>query len=432
MKEQEKIPTSRGARTGRFIKTGAQIGGNYLKHYAKRLVNSNTSKEELHEANAEDIYDTLSELKGSALKVAQMMSMDKGILPDAYANRFSLAQYSAPPLSYPLVLQSFRKAVGKSPTDVFDTFTNKAVSAASMGQVHKATIGEHVYAVKIQYPGVKDSLDSDLKMVKPMAATLFQLNSGDIEHYVNEVATRMKEECDYELELQRGSDIAKACAHLENIEFPKYYADWSNDRVLTMDWMRGKHLKEFLETNPSKETKQKIGQAIWDFYNFQIHELKELHADPHPGNFLLREDGTVGVIDFGCVKVLPEDFYNSFFKLTTDEVLQNPDQLKAVLVELEFFSENDPEDIVEFITSTMTEFLTLLARPFREDTFDFGDDSYIREVFEMGNRYGKDSKIRKLGAGRGPADAIYLNRTYFGLYTLLNKLGVEVRTNTTA
>lgn len=429
MKEQDHIPTGRGARAGKFLKTGAQIGGNYLKHYAKRLVNSEVSDDELHQANAQDIYATLSELKGSALKVAQMMSMDQGIIPEAYVNRFALAQYSAPPLSYPLVIRTFQKTFGKGPNDIFDQFSSSAVSAASMGQVHKAELNGKTLAVKIQYPGVKDSLQSDLKMVRPIAARLFQLNTGDVDHYLNEVATRMEEECDYRLELRRGMEIASACSHLRGIRFPEYYPDLSGDRVLTMDWIEGMHLKEFLETNPSYEIRQKIGQTIWDFYDHQIHELKSLHADPHPGNFLFLEDGTVGVIDFGCVKVLPEDFYHSFFKLTQPEIITDKDQMNTALLELDFYREDDPEDLREFISTTMTEFLTLLARPFREETFDFGDSSYIREVFELGERYGKDHKIRKVGAGRGPADAIYLNRTYFGLYTLLNRLGVVVNTS---
>lgn len=428
MKEQDKIPTSKGARTGRFLKTGVQIGGNYLKHYAKKLVNSETDENDLHQANAEDIYDALSELKGSALKVAQMMSMDQGILPEAYADRFSLAQYSAPPLSYPLVIQSFRKAIGKSPNDIFDSFTQKAVSAASMGQVHQAELDGNKYAVKVQYPGVKDSLQSDLKVVKPLAARLFQLNPSDIEHYVSEVATRMEEECDYVLELERGSGISEACAHLDNLVFPKYYPQWSNDRILTMDWMDGLHLKEFLATNPSDEIKQQIGQAIWDFYDFQIHTLHELHADPHPGNFLFTQDGKVGIIDFGCVKKLPTSFYNSFFKLTEKDILNDKDKLNSALMELEFYEEKDEQELKSFIFNTMSEFLELLGRPFRESPFDFGNLEYIEKIYAMGNKYGKDKKIRKIGAGRGPADAIYLNRTYFGLYTLLHKLGVSVNT----
>ncbi|GGH73978.1 ABC1 kinase family protein [Phaeocystidibacter marisrubri] len=429
MKEQDKIPTSRGARTGRFIKTGAQIGGNYLKHYAKKLVNSEASDEDLHKANAQDIYGALSELKGSALKVAQMMSMDQGILPEAYTNQFSLAQYSAPPLSYPLVVRTFQKAFQKSPTDVFDTFSKSAISAASMGQVHRAELDGKLLAVKIQYPGVQDSLESDMRIVKPMAARLFQLNNSDIDHYLEEVAGRMKEECDYSLELKRSVEISKACAHISGLTFPTYYPELSSDRILTMDWMEGVHLKEFTESNPSYEVRQKVGQALWDFYDYQIHELKSLHADPHPGNFLIREDGTVGVIDFGCVKNLPEKFYHSFFKLTDAEILTNDQKLDDALLELEFYNESDDLELKEFISSTMREFLSLLGRPFMEEKFDFGDESYIKAVFELGQRFGKDSKIRKIGAGRGPADAIYLNRTYFGLYTLLNRLGVQVRTS---
>lgn len=429
MKEQDKIPTSRGARTGRFIKTGAQIGGNYLKHYAKKLVNSEASDEDLHKANAQDIYGALSELKGSALKVAQMMSMDQGILPEAYTNQFSLAQYSAPPLSYPLVVRTFQKAFQKSPSDVFDTFSKSAISAASMGQVHRAELDGKLLAVKIQYPGVQDSLESDMRIVKPMAARLFQLNNSDIDHYLEEVAGRMKEECDYSLELKRSVEISEACAHISGLTFPTYYPELSSDRILTMDWMEGVHLKEFMESNPPYEVRQKVGQALWDFYDYQIHELKSLHADPHPGNFLIREDGTVGVIDFGCVKNLPEKFYHSFFKLTDAEILTNDQKLDDALLELEFYSESDDLELKEFISSTMREFLSLLGRPFMEEEFDFGDESYIKAVFELGQRFGKDSKIRKIGAGRGPADAIYLNRTYFGLYTLLNRLGVQVRTS---
>lgn len=429
MKEQDKIPTSRGARTGRFIKTGAQIGGNYLKHYAKKLVNSEASEEDLHKANAEDIYGALSELKGSALKVAQMMSMDQGILPEAYTNQFSLAQYSAPPLSYPLVVRTFQKAFGKSPTDVFGSFSKSAVSAASMGQVHQAELDGKTLAVKIQYPGVKDSLESDMRIVKPMAARLFQLNNADIDHYLDEVAVRMREECDYSLELKRSLEISEACSHIEGLAFPKYYPELSSERILTMDWMNGLHIKEFLDTKPSYEIRQKVGQALWDFYDYQIHELKSLHADPHPGNFLIQEDGTVGVIDFGCVKTLPEEFYNSFFKLTDSEILTNDEKLDVALRELEFYTEFDEPELKTFISSTMREFLSLLGRPFMENEFDFGDESYIKAVFEMGQRYGKDTKIRKIGAGRGPADAVYLNRTYFGLYTLLNRLGVKVRTS---
>ena len=165
MKEQSKIPTSKVQRAAKFVKTGAKVGGNYVKHYAKKALNPSMGKEELHEDNARDIYNSLSELKGSALKVAQMMSMDKNLLPSAYQDKFSMAQYSAPPLSYPLVVKTFQQYFKQSPTQIFESFTKSAVNAASIGQVHQAQLDGQTLAVKVQYPGVASSVKSDLKLV---------------------------------------------------------------------------------------------------------------------------------------------------------------------------------------------------------------------------------------------------------------------------
>src|SRR6187402_952429 len=191
MKEFDRIPVTKVQRASKFISTGAKIGTNYLKHYGKKLVNPNQTKAELHEDNAKDIYNSLSELKGSALKIAQMLSMDKNLLPTAYQQKFAMAQYSAPPLSYPLVIKTFQKHFGKGPEKIFDTFTQRAINAASMGQVHQATLGEKKLAVKIQYPGVGDSVKSDLAMVKPIALNMFNLNPVEYDEFIQEVELRM-------------------------------------------------------------------------------------------------------------------------------------------------------------------------------------------------------------------------------------------------
>jgi predicted unusual protein kinase regulating ubiquinone biosynthesis (AarF/ABC1/UbiB family) len=122
MKEQSSIPTSKVARATRFVTTGVKIGGNYLKHNVKKIMDPSMSSDQLHLDNAEDIYGSLSEMKGSALKVTQMLSMDKGLLPKAYRDKFMMSQYSAPPLSGPLVVKTFKKHFGKTPQQLFDTF----------------------------------------------------------------------------------------------------------------------------------------------------------------------------------------------------------------------------------------------------------------------------------------------------------------------
>lgn len=429
MKEQDKIPTSRFQRAGKFINTGAKVGGNYIKYYGKRILSGEDDQDGLQRSNADDIYSALSNLKGGALKIAQMMSMDQGILPKQYTEKFAQAQYSAPPLSYPLVSKTFKQFFGKSPTELFDSFTKNAVAAASIGQVHQAEKDGKKLAVKVQYPGVADAINSDLRIVKPLVGTLFNISSRELDHYLEEVKGRLIEETDYELELKRSEEISAACSHLENLIFPKYFPELSATRVLTMEWLEGEHLDQFLQTNPSQEMRNKVGQGLWDFYQFQIHELKQLHADPHPGNFLIKEDGRIGVIDFGCVKVLGEDFYNAYFQLMEPGVSDDNAAFVSLLSELKFLLPTDSEKEKAYFVEIYAEMHELLARPFFQEEFDFADKAYFEIIFSQAERFSNDKILRKANAARGPRDAIYLNRTYFGLYTLLNQLGARVKTH---
>src|SRR5665213_1890883 len=139
MKTQESMPTTKVERSAKFVKTGFRIGGNYVKHYSKKLFHPDLNRDELNEDNAEDIYKSLSELKGSALKIAQMLSMDKNVLPRAYVNKFTQAQYNAPPLSGPLIVRTFTSSFKKAPQKIYDTFNRTSTLVASSGQVHEAT-----------------------------------------------------------------------------------------------------------------------------------------------------------------------------------------------------------------------------------------------------------------------------------------------------
>ena len=426
MKEQYKIPVTKVQRASKFVKTGARIGGNYLRHYGKKMLNPETTRDELDENNASDIYESLSELKGSALKVAQMLSMDKNALPVAYQDKFAMSQYSAPPLSYPLVVKTFKDQLGKKPEELFDSFSTKAVNAASIGQVHKAVKDDHVYAVKIQYPGVADSISSDLRIVRPIASAMFKINSSELDQYLGEVESKLREETDYALELKRSVEISGQCGHLEGVKFPGYYPELSSSRILVMDWIDGLHMKEWLNTNPSQEERNRIGQVLWDFYDYQIHELRQLHADPHPGNFLVTEEGLLGILDFGCVKEIPVDFYDQYFQLMRPDVLSQDFDLEGLFDELGFLSKKDSREERKFFMKLFREMIELLGRPFRHDSFDFGDDAYFQQIFEVGERISKMKEVRNSKSARGNKHGLYINRTYFGLYNLLNELRAKV------
>lgn len=427
MKEQKSIPVTKTERSAKFVKTGFQIGGNYIKHYSKKIFNPSLDREQLNEDNATDIYNSLSQLKGSALKIAQMLSMDKNILPKSYVDKFTQSQYNAPPLSGPLIVRTFTKSFGKTPDKIFDSFNTVSSNAASIGQVHQATLNGKKLAVKIQYPGVGDSISSDLKLVKPFAFRLLGMSERELNIYIKEVEERLLEETDYELEVRRSIEFSEACKNLDNVVFPTYYPELSSKRIISMDWIEGLHLKEFLKTNPSQELRNKIGQALWDFYNFQQHELRAVHADPHPGNFMITPDEKLGVIDFGCIKEMPLDFYNPFFSLISTDVIRDKNKTIDAFRKLDMIHNEDTPSQVEFYYKSYKEMIELFAKPYINESFDFSQNEFFEKLYEYGE---KISKMPEFKQARGVKHFIYVNRTNFGLYTILHELKATVKTDT--
>ncbi|MBC7440033.1 MAG: AarF/ABC1/UbiB kinase family protein [Flavobacterium sp.] len=429
MKTLDKIPTSKIERAGLLVKTGFKVGGNYVAYYGEKIINPSLTKEKLNENNAEDIYDGLKNLKGSALKVAQMLSMDKNIMPKAYVEKFSLAQFSVPPLSAPLVRKTFKKYLGEYPENIYDSFTPDSVNAASIGQVHKATKDGKKLAVKIQYPGVAESISSDLAIVKPFAIKMFNLQGKDSERYFKEVEIKLLEETDYELEIEQGISISNACVNIPNLKFPKYYPELSSKKTITMDWMEGEHLSEFTAHNEDRKEGDKLGQALWDFYMFQIHGLRQVHADPHPGNFLIDKERNLIAIDFGCIKKVPESFYFPYFELAVPEIINNPVLFSEKMYQLEILRKDDSPKEIAYFTELFHGLLSLFTRPFHGDFFDFSDDDFFEQIAALGEKLTKDSQLKKMNGNRGSEHFIYINRTFFGLYNLLHDLKARVDTN---
>ena len=430
MKTLDSIPTGKIERASQLLKTGFKVGGNYVAYYGEKLVNPSLNRDKLNENNAEDIYDGLKNLKGSALKVAQMLSMDKSIMPQQYVDKFSLSQFSVPPLSAPLVRKTFKKYLGQYPENLYDTFSPDAMNAASIGQVHKATKEGKNLAVKIQYPGVADSISSDLALVKPFAIRMFNIKGKDSDKYFKEVEDKLLEETDYILELKQSLNISKLCQSIENLRFPKYYSGLSSEKILTMEWIDGEHLSEFAAHNKDAKKGDAIGQTLWDFYMFQIHHLKQVHADPHPGNFLIDKDFNLVAIDFGCIKQIPDEFYIPYFELADLKVIANPKLFQEKLYELEILRLDDSKEEIIYFTKLFHDLLSLFTKPFHGDYFDFSDETFFGAIAAMGEDFAKDTQLRKMNGNRGSKHFLYINRTFFGLYNLLHDLKARVNTKT--
>ena len=428
MKKIDSIPTGKMERVTKLVTTGVKVGGNYLKYYGEKVINPSLTKDKLHENNASDIYDGLKELKGSALKVAQMLSMEKNLLPQSYTDKFSLSQFSVPPLSAPLVRKTFKTYFKQYPEELFDSFSPDSINAASIGQVHKAKKNGKELAVKIQYPGIRESISSDIALVKPIAIRMFNLQ-GTSDEYFQEVEDKLTEETDYKLEISQSMKVIEDCEKIENLLFPHYYPEYSSDKIITMDWMNGIHLSEFCSSNASQEQRDKVGQTLWNFYMYQIHQLKKFHADPHPGNFLVDKNDNLIAIDFGCMKEIPNDFYVPYFEVSTPESLKDMDYFTKKLFELEILKTTDSPKELAFFTDMFHELLSVFTQPIQSEVFDFAQPEFQAQIAALSEKFASDKTLRKMNGNRGSKHFIYVNRTFFGLYSLMFDIKAKVKIN---
>jgi predicted unusual protein kinase regulating ubiquinone biosynthesis (AarF/ABC1/UbiB family) len=348
--------------------------------------------------------------------------MDEELLPKAFVEKFSLAQFSVQPLSAPLSKKVISRELGGDPKNKFDRINYTSTYAASIGQVHEAWIADKKFALKVQYPGVAESISSDLNLIKPFALRMFNLKSAEVEGYFLEVKNKLYEETDYELELNQLNEISAACSHIDGLVFPKTFSDYSTKNLLTMEWMEGLHLSEYTDSNASIEERNKIAQTLWDFFMYQIHVLQKVHADPHPGNFLVSKKNELIALDFGCVKVLPKEFYDPYFELTKIENITNSEKLLKILDELEMVLDGDSTDDKKLLTETFEEVLSILNKPFQFENFDFSHPEFFNDLLKLGGALKDDKRLRKLNGSRGSKHFLYVNRTLFGLLGLMNSL----------
>lgn len=418
------FPSSKFDRGKIFAKTGLKVGANYARHYLNNLRGSSPeSNSSFYNQTAEEIFTEFTKLRGTALKIAQSLSIDQGLLPDEFSEVMSQAQYSVPPINRSLVRSILKRELGHYPEQLFSSFQNDAMAAASIGQVHRAELktGERA-AIKIQYPGVRDTIASDLSLAKSLFKRLIK-NKKDLDEYFEEIESTLRLETDY---IHEGQTINRFHQRFHGDRFttPQWIEDHSTERVLTMSYLEGEHLKEFLERNPSQEEKDHFGQLIWDFFHEQIRQSGEIHADTHPGNFLLTEDKRLGVIDFGCVKQFPDSFFRNYLLLLPTHLQRDIPTITDLYYKLGVLK-GDPETnekerkYFEFSLNYGYTF----AMPYEQEQFDFGNTGYR----DMIRGFTKNAPIGN--EARGNKHFLYSTRVHLGLYHFLMKLGARINTS---
>ena len=420
----EGIPENSLNRTGKIVGASTSVGFSHLVEKLKSVVDSEGAyDEEFFQKNSETIFETVNELKGVPLKVAQLLSLDDQIVPVADCSKMAKSHHSVSPLGYSMVRQSFLRNFDAEPEEIFESFDQDATCAASIGQVHKASHDGTDYAVKIKYPGIETTFESDLRFLKPMLRVL-GFTAANAQNFTSEISDRIVEEADYLFELRRAVEITTACrGKIPNVNFPQYYPDTSSKEIITMDWVDGVTLDVFLNSSPDQATRDKIGQALLDFTVYQIEALQTFHADPNPGNYLVKDD-QIWVVDFGCTKKISKETFRTLFTPLCPGILESDDKLASSLLDL---AEDFNESHYDIMVTVGRDVVEIISRPIRhEGKFNFGDPEYIKEIFGAHHNFIKDPQLRRgLGFSSSP-DAIFLTRTWLGLFRLLARVGARV------
>ncbi len=414
-------PLKRGAIAA---KAGLKVGANYARYAARRAVNgkSESATRELHDRNAKDVFKQLTKLRGTALKMAQGLSMDPGIIPAEFIEVMSQAQYSVPAMNPALVRRLVKQSLGAPVTELFAEFESEAMAAASIGQVHRAVLKDgRVAAVKIQYPNIRETIEADLRMARGLARRVVK---GDIDPFIDEVRSMMMRETDYR---QEGESIEFFAGQYsdESLITPRWIPELSSESVLTMTFVEGRHLPEFLQEIPDQEACDHFGQLLFDFSHRQVASGSlKIHADFHPGNFLFQDGGSLGVIDFGCVKTMPAEFMADFLRVFRATLEGDRALLRSLYERLDILNPDGRPELQDRIFAFFLRMGEVIVRPYRTGIFDFGDPAFLEEIRAIGLEAMEFREREVIGSPH----FIFVNRVVFGLLSMLSGLKARVST----
>ena len=298
----------RGFRLG---KLGLSLTGSYLGYQAQNLLLGDARRAERKRGFQQDasrrVRQELQSLKGAAMKLGQILSLQTHALPEEAIQELANLQMRAPGMHPALARAQFKSSCGKYPEEVFREFESDPFAAASLGQVHRAITrsGERV-AVKLQYPAIRSAIENDFKLFR--SATLPGRLTGHAPvALLDEIQRGFLEETDYLHEGRNLDFFGQGLGGFPYLSIPKVHWALTTDRVLTMSFIDGAPLETFLEGKPPQAVRDLIGSRVVELYYSQLHRLRALHADHHPGNYLFQPDGRIGLVDFGCVKRLTFD-----------------------------------------------------------------------------------------------------------------------------
>ncbi|HET9035892.1 MAG TPA: AarF/ABC1/UbiB kinase family protein, partial [Myxococcaceae bacterium] len=415
-KEPDGPPSSRLTRLRKLAGLGAQLGSDAIARGVKRLAGSDPSA--IGKGTAEKLVETLGDLKGAAMKLGQVASMDPDLFPPEVRAVLARLQNEAPPMSFDRVAAVVEDELGGSPDELFAEFSREPMAAASLGQVHRARLrdGRDV-VVKVQYPGIDQALRSDIDnlglVVKTMALAHRAL---DGRQYFHELAEELAHELDYSREGRLAREFAQASAGLPDIVVPEIIDERTSTRVLTMQHIPGQTLKTFLTSHPHNAERLRVSGLLIRAIHGAFLVDGTVHADPHPGNFMVMPDGKLGVLDFGSVKRFSREFFEGHRDVFRIVLEQKPIDTLA-LVRRVGFTVDLPDDEARAL---LGELLHIAGRALRTDDYDYAHDTMAPDSRKLVTSHA--AQFLKI---RPPAEGVMFIRAFGGLQQNLRLLGAR-------
>jgi predicted unusual protein kinase regulating ubiquinone biosynthesis (AarF/ABC1/UbiB family) len=401
----------------RFARTSGAVGGIAARVVGERAFGIKTDRA----SHAEDLKAILGGLKGPLMKVAQFLSTVPDALPAEYAEQLANLQANAPPMGAAFVRRRMQSELGPQWRSRFASFDETAAAAASLGQVHRATLPDGTdVACKLQYPDMTSTVDADLRQLKLAMAVYRRMdNTIQQDDIYAELAERLREELDYVREAAQMRLYGAMLADEPTVHIPTPIAGLGTSRLLTMTWLDGRPLMRRLEEDPPLEERNRIAEALFRAWYVPLYRYGVIHGDPHMGNYQVRADGSLNLLDFGAIRVFPARFVRGVIDLY--EAVRDDDDDKAY----EAYRAWGFGDMNREKMAVLNEWARFLYEPLMQDRIrpiqENDDPQYGRSIAERVH-----AGLRRTGGVRPPREFVLMDRSAIGLGSVFLRLRAEL------
>jgi predicted unusual protein kinase regulating ubiquinone biosynthesis (AarF/ABC1/UbiB family) len=409
-----------GKRIGRYARVGTAMSGLAAKVAGEKLFGRTIDRAD----HAKQLKDVLGNLRGPLLKIAQLLSTIPEALPAEYTRELQQLQSNAPPMGWPFVKRRMAAELGPDWQNQFQDFPRDAAAAASLGQVHKATLPNgRLVACKLQYPDMESAVQADVQQLK-LLLSLYERYDPAIQtkFVIQEITERLHEELDYRREAKQCKLYQNLLANEPNVSVPDVLDEWCGPRLLTTAWLDGAPILSFKDA--PLEVRNQLAMNLFRAWYIPFYQYGVIHGDPHLGNYTVRADHGINLLDFGCIRVFPPKFVKGVVDLY-HALLKNDEEMAVHAYEEWGFTNLDRE---------LIDVLNIWAR------FLYGPilDDKVRTIGEAKDKHGNNAMygreiatnvhqlLRDKGGVAVPREFVFMDRAALGLGSVFIHLQAQV------